>query len=294
MEKEKILNELNNQAEIIKTQITKLHINELTISLLDVDLLKKKTVEFYDMISKLEQLIEKSSNIDVKITPDIVTPKEEILPIETPDDEKLTTKVENVNDEIIEKLNIDNLSEIIKDEVVENTLAIKETIIDKPVIASPSTNEIEPESTSIPKLILQTPSEEEKAENPTIVEKIENRETQSVKLEQTTYDLFSENIENVVAEKFHFTEEQSIADKMQKLHISNIREAIGINEKFLFINELFNGDLGRYNKILDDINDLPTKQGVDTYLFELKIQFQWADDSEAYVKLKELLERKFV
>jgi len=52
--------------------------------------------------------------------------------------------------------------------------------------------------------------------------------------------------------------------------------------------------LGRYNKILDDINDLTTKQGVDTYLFELKIQSQWADDNEAYIKLNELLERKFV
>jgi len=79
---------------------------------------------------------------------------------------------------------------------------------------------------------------------------------------------------------------------MQKSQISNIREAIGINDKFLFINELFNGDLGRYNKIIDDINELPTKKGVETYLLELKIQFQWADDNEAFLKLRELIERK--
>jgi len=36
--------------------------------------------------------------------------------------------------------------------------------------------------------------------------------------------------------------------------------------------------LSRYNKILDDINELTTKKGVDTYLLELKIQFQWADE----------------
>ena len=46
-------------------------------------------------------------------------------------------------------------------------------------------------------------------------------------------------------------------------------------------------------EILDEINVLPTKKGVDTYLFELKIEFQWADDNEAYIKLKELLDRKF-
>ncbi len=50
--------------------------------------------------------------------------------------------------------------------------------------------------------------------------------------------------------------------------------------------------MGRYNKILDDINELPTKKGVDTYLFELKIEFQWTDENEAYIILKEILERK--
>ena len=79
--------------------------------------------------------------------------------------------------------------------------------------------------------------------------------------------------ESPVGERFHAGEELSIAERMQKSSISNIREAIGINEKFLFINELFNGDLGRYNKILDDINELPTKKGVDTYLASDLITF---------------------
>ena len=118
-------------------------------------------------------------------------------------------------------------------------------------------------------------------------------EEETLSAKQTTYDLFSGSGDNAIAERFQSKEETSIAEKMQKSQFSNIREAIGINEKFLFINELFNGDMGRYNKILDDINELTTKQGVDTFLFELKIQFQWADDSEAYKRLKELVDRKF-
>ena len=64
------------------------------------------------------------------------------------------------------------------------------------------------------------------------------------------------------------------------------------NEKFLFINELFNGDMTRYNKILDEINEFTTSKGVETYILELKVQSQWGDDNEAYHKLKELCERK--
>ena len=125
--------------------------------------------------------------------------------------------------------------------------------------------------------------EEDELEEPDVIQN---------SIQQTAYELFSASTDNPVAEKYQIKDEQSIADKIQKSNISNIREAIGINEKFLFINELFNGDLGRYNKILDDINELPTKKGVDTYLFELKIEFQWTDENEAYIILKEILERK--
>ena len=48
----------------------------------------------------------------------------------------------------------------------------------------------------------------------------------------------------------------------------------------------------RYNKILDEINELTTNKGVETYILELKVQSQWGDDNEAYHKLKELCARK--
>lgn len=109
---------------------------------------------------------------------------------------------------------------------------------------------------------------------------------------QTAYDLFSTTSDNAIAKQFTSDEDQSVGEKMQKTQVENIREAIGINEKFLFINELFNGDMTRYNKILDEINEFTTSKGVETYILELKVQSQWGDDNEAYHKLKELCERK--
>jgi len=298
MDTEKILLELNNQIEAIKAHISRLKRNELNIHILDVDMLRKKTIELYEMVSELEELVHNSSAAKVDKIPEIIPPTTETPVAKAPVVEEVVV-VNEIKAETKEAI-IENIPKAKKPEIIEEDVTIEETVIPDIVLSTPKETpvaqpqpqpepepqpESQPESQPQPEPIVADIIEEEKPE-PDVLEKTLSQ--------QTTYDLFSGNSDHVVAEKYHAKEEQSIADKMQKSQISNIREAIGINEKFLFINELFNGDLGRYNKIMDDINELTTKQGVDTYLFELKIQFQWADDSEAYVKLKELLERKFV
>ena len=297
MDKEKLLLELSHKAKSIKKHINRLKNNELDIHKLDIDMLKNMTVEFYDTVFELEKYIDNSSDLKRNKVPDVNKVVVETPVAEPPVIKEPTTITEVVIEEIIikEDIIVDNFPNVITNDVIEEDVISEEAIISEPVVSLSSTDEHITEYEVIPEPTVPTTPVYEKVQEPIVVD-VDDKEKEHLvaPVKQTTYDLFSANAENVVAEKYHAKEEQSIADKIQKSHISNIREAIGINEKFLFINELFNGDLGRYNKILDDINDLTTKQGVDTYLFELKIQFQWADDSEAYVKLKELLKRKFI
>lgn len=110
----------------------------------------------------------------------------------------------------------------------------------------------------------------------------------------SAFDLFSSAAGETIGDKLGVSDQHSIADRMQKSPLSDLKRAIGINEKFLFINELFNGDLGRYNKAIDEFNQLKSREGVDTHLVELKIQNQWDDELEAFQKLKALLDRKFI
>jgi len=51
-------------------------------------------------------------------------------------------------------------------------------------------------------------------------------------------------------------EDRSIGARMQQHPISNIKEAIGVNEKFLFINELFNGNIQAYNEAIASLNNM--------------------------------------
>ena len=85
----------------------------------------------------------------------------------------------------------------------------------------------------------------------------------------------------------------TLAERLQQNPVRDLKSAIGINDKFLFVNELFGGSMEKYNKSIENLNDLKTLKGAMIYLNELKIELQWNSSNEAYQKLKELVSRKF-
>lgn len=88
-------------------------------------------------------------------------------------------------------------------------------------------------------------------------------------------------------------EDHSLAARLQQNPVRDLKSAIGINDKFLFVNELFGGSMEKYNKSIENLNDLKTMNGAMIYLNELKIELQWNSSNEAYQKLADLVRRKF-
>lgn len=88
-------------------------------------------------------------------------------------------------------------------------------------------------------------------------------------------------------------DDHSLAAKLQQAPGKDLKSVIGINDKFLFVNELFGGSMEKYNKSIENLNDLKTLNGAMIYLNELKIELQWNSSNEAYLKLKDLVSRKF-
>lgn len=88
-------------------------------------------------------------------------------------------------------------------------------------------------------------------------------------------------------------DDHSLAAKLNKKPLDSLKTAIGINDKFLFVNELFGGSMEKFNKSIDNLNDLKTLNGALIYLNELKIELQWNSSNEAYRKLSDLVSRKF-
>ena len=88
-------------------------------------------------------------------------------------------------------------------------------------------------------------------------------------------------------------DDHSLAARYQQNAVPSLKSAIGINDKFLFVNELFGGSMEKYNKSIENLDDLMNYNGAIIYLNELKVELQWNSSNVAFQKLTELINRKF-
>ncbi|MDE7304817.1 MAG: hypothetical protein K2N04_02750 [Alistipes sp.] len=72
--------------------------------------------------------------------------------------------------------------------------------------------------------------------------------------------------------------------------ISDLRQAIGINDKFSMIRDLFGGDSDLFETTIAALNAQP---GLDDCMIYIAERFAWNPDSESAKLMMELLERKF-
>lgn len=71
--------------------------------------------------------------------------------------------------------------------------------------------------------------------------------------------------------------------------IKSLREAIGLNDKFLMIRDLFAGDAPRYEATIDTLDEFEDLDECMIYIVE---NFRWNPDSEGAKLLVSLIERK--
>jgi len=261
MNKSNLLLGISLDIDTFKAHLKRISKDGYKLHELDKDLLLQKTRDLYDNILKLET----AGEVNKK-------------PVEKPETKTVlseTVVVETAKEIIVEKVVVMPEPEKVEIEIqqTESTIVEKE----EPIVVEKETviaEEIKPEVAELPKAV---------------AEKVEPEQTIQ---QESGMDLFSTN-QSTISDRFVGKDEKSLADKLQQSTLSDLRSAIGINEKFLFINELFAGDMGRYNKTLDELNSMQNKTGLDTFFMELKIEKQWNEEEEAFIKFKELVDRKF-
>ncbi|KAA9325301.1 hypothetical protein F0P96_20070 [Hymenobacter busanensis] len=84
----------------------------------------------------------------------------------------------------------------------------------------------------------------------------------------------------------------TLADVQPK--VESLRNAISINQRFSFINELFNGENMEYHAAIEHLDTLPTADAARRYVQEdLTNRYQWVRKDEHLNKLLRLIDRKF-
>jgi hypothetical protein len=76
--------------------------------------------------------------------------------------------------------------------------------------------------------------------------------------------------------------------------VGSLREAISINQRYSFINELFNGETADYHAAIEHLDQLPSLEAALAYVQqELTPRHDWARREEHVARLRKLIERKF-
>ncbi len=83
---------------------------------------------------------------------------------------------------------------------------------------------------------------------------------------------------------------KDVSHKMKNQPIGDLQKAFGINDRFLYTKELFNGNRAQFNETIDELNQA---SNLDDALAYINNQFDWDPDNEYRQGLIHLLERKF-
>ncbi len=85
-----------------------------------------------------------------------------------------------------------------------------------------------------------------------------------------------------------------LGDTLHEAPVRDLRKAIGVNDRFLFINELFRGDESMYERSIKTINSFSILPEAEYWIQrELKTKIGWKDDSETVQQFIHLVRRRF-
>lgn len=85
-----------------------------------------------------------------------------------------------------------------------------------------------------------------------------------------------------------------LGDTLTEAPIRDLRKAIGVNDRFLFINELFRGDEAAYERSIKTINSFSIFAEAEYWIQrELKVKNGWDNDNEMVNQFYVLVKRRF-
>lgn len=88
------------------------------------------------------------------------------------------------------------------------------------------------------------------------------------------------------------TADRSIGSKL-RLKITDLRSAIGINDRFIFINELFEGDMRNYDDMLGRLNTCASLQEALEVFNYTKTSQGWSDELISVERLLDFIHRRY-
>ena len=286
---------------LIEVDLALKDVRDLYESLLDL-----RTIEEIKRRRALSESLEKPKQVAEAPTQKEVVKEEPKLAVDATSEQKADeTKTEagkEVENNSLEEAKIDDLSEAKSEDVLSEVKA--EDVV-----------KAEEEATKEEPVLEETPKKEEEVKSPLLKEEkpasepkkdlLQERQQNFVptvrKIEFKPQPVAEEPKKESIFEKaaslydkIAKPAEKTVASQANKQPISNIKAAIGINEKFGYLKDLFKNNVNEYNSALDKLNNFDNYEEAEDYFQELKTKYEWNPDGKSFQGLAELLNRRYL
>jgi len=275
MDKKYIKSEIQNLLEAITEQTEVISAYDLNIPQIELDIVKvniRNLYEAYIQLDKLNRQVDKN----MIVTPEISTPVEKI------------TKEKIFAAPPVQEVNAKETVKTLREEIKPEQEVPKEV--------EPKVNE---EKSKPEKKIVQPQPVYTSAKEETPVKPVEKNTKKSIDLftdaaTATMSDKFKNDTKSINDKMAQTKTEATLAGKINKVPITDLKTAIGINDKFRFVNELFEGNLSDYTDAISKLNAFDKIESALTLLESLAYKYKWDTGSDAFATLEELINRRYV
>ncbi|MBR5651018.1 MAG: hypothetical protein IKW93_02200 [Bacteroidales bacterium] len=252
-------------------------LNDPEVSINDVQNLKDHLLNLYDEVVAEEKELFYNYPKDDSEDEDNVSDVPE-SPAEEPDDKAVNETTEAACEEIHEQSDDIQEPEEPKDDptTIVNDANMEEIVVDVPIHEDERIVEISAQ---------EVIEHDEMEDNPETVEDVEANVVEDTEIE--------ENSEPEDAKNNIFQEQPTIADKISHARLDDLKSAIDISDKFLFIRTLFDNEVSAYNESIEKFNSMTSHNDAIIFIQHLAHKYNWDEDSDIYTKFVSIIERRF-
>ncbi len=256
--------EISALIDNLKTHFDRLSKEE--IPMLELSVILSKTNRLAEKIAILKHELSTDQSAGFWGSEDFASEMDDLPSIEHKESKLTSTKRTVIADQEIK---------IQKDNIAEGQVQADKKLIETPIEESQGVDTTKEESqTSQPENIKESLSVEEVIEETSI---------------QTDASLPDLN------EQYNEEDDPSLSDQLKRQPINDLLTAIGLNERYLYANELFEGNMEEFKKVINELNTRENLESAQSYIDNnLLISYKWDKNNEVVKALLLLVERRYL
>jgi hypothetical protein len=232
------------------------------------DLMNREVEKFIEITNELKHAVFPENNIEnniLNLKNTLLQLQQKVAVVETADEPNHSEDTEVATTVEIEQPVLDFV--VTEASVVEAPIVAEAPVVEKiPVVAEAS-------------IVAETPAVAEKSH---LLDRLRSLSEEGK----------SENISALSA----MVDKLRTTPPMPEVHLEHpidLRTSIGINEKFLFVNELFSGSIREFNEAMSLLNNLDDLESAMAQIHIYREKLDWNEDSIAYMTLEDMVNQRF-